>query len=285
MLRGRTHRARILGIGHQRSRGIKGGVVIDMEEAEASVRLAVDAAERMAKVQVESVIVANAGGRSARRVSRAACRSRRRRRGRPASRAGGHRLRTAQPGRAILHSLPNGFSLDGAGGIRDPRGMMGERLGADLHVVSADPRRCSNLMLAVERCHWPSRPSSPRPMQRASRSSWTTRPARRDRARSSAAAPSAGRVPRGRSPRRRLRAGRAGMSPWTSPRRSKITASLPVTGFPLPGRESSSWPRYARRQEASFPAVFGGETMVPLPEPAGDDNREKRKRSGVQAAV
>jgi len=63
MLRGRTHRARILGIGHQRSRGIKGGVVIDMDETEAAVRLAVDAAERMAGVQVESVIVANAGGR------------------------------------------------------------------------------------------------------------------------------------------------------------------------------------------------------------------------------
>ena len=48
MLRGRTHRTRILGIGHQRSRGIKAGVVIDMDEAEAAVRLAVDAAERMA---------------------------------------------------------------------------------------------------------------------------------------------------------------------------------------------------------------------------------------------
>ena len=63
MLRGRTHRARILGIGHQRSRGIKAGVVIDMDETEAAVRLAVDAAERMAGVQVESVIVANTGGR------------------------------------------------------------------------------------------------------------------------------------------------------------------------------------------------------------------------------
>ena len=50
MLRGRTHRCRILGIGHQRSRGLQGGAVVDMEEAENAIRLAVDAAERMAHV-------------------------------------------------------------------------------------------------------------------------------------------------------------------------------------------------------------------------------------------
>ncbi|MBX9740683.1 MAG: cell division protein FtsA, partial [Beijerinckiaceae bacterium] len=42
-LRGRTHRCRILGIGHQRSRGIKAGAVVDMDEAENAIRLAVDA--------------------------------------------------------------------------------------------------------------------------------------------------------------------------------------------------------------------------------------------------
>ena len=61
--RGRTHGCRILGIGHQRSRGIKAGVVVDMEEAENAIRLAVDAAERMAGVQVEGVIVNMTGGR------------------------------------------------------------------------------------------------------------------------------------------------------------------------------------------------------------------------------
>jgi cell division protein FtsA len=62
-------------------------------------------------------------------------------------------LRTAQPGRAVLHSLPTGYALDGAAGIRDPKGMMGERLGADLHVVTADSAALRNLLLAVERCH------------------------------------------------------------------------------------------------------------------------------------
>ena len=58
-----------------------------------------------------------------------------------------------QHGRAILHSLPTGYSLDGAGGIRDPKGMMGDALGVDMHVVSADSAALSNLLLAVERCH------------------------------------------------------------------------------------------------------------------------------------
>ena len=74
-LRGRTHRCRILGIGHQRSRGIKGGAVVDMEAAEEAIRLAVDAAERMAGVEVESVIV-NATRRPARRRSCSTPRSR-----------------------------------------------------------------------------------------------------------------------------------------------------------------------------------------------------------------
>ena len=48
-LRSRTHVARILGIGHQRSMGLKGGVVVDLEAAESAIRQAVHAAERMAE--------------------------------------------------------------------------------------------------------------------------------------------------------------------------------------------------------------------------------------------
>ena len=62
-LRGRTHVARIIGIGHQRSLGVKGGAIIDLENAERAIRAAVDAAERMAKVEVQSVIVNLTGGR------------------------------------------------------------------------------------------------------------------------------------------------------------------------------------------------------------------------------
>jgi cell division protein FtsA len=154
MLRGRTHRCRILGIGHQRSRGIKGGTVVDMEAAEGAIRLAVDAAERMAGVQVQSVIVNNTGGRLSSQFFDAKIA------------VGGHAVSDSEvhrvleachahvvPGRLVLHSLPTGFSLGGATNIRDPRGLIGDELGAAMHVLSCDSGASSNLMLAVERCH------------------------------------------------------------------------------------------------------------------------------------
>ena len=154
-LRGRTHRCRILGIGHQRSRGIKAGGVVDMDEAEQAIRLAVDAAERMAGVQVESVIVNATGGRIGSQLFHADIHIG----GKPVSENDIHRVleaataRTATQGRAVLHAIPTGFSLDGARGIHAPRGMIGEGLGADMHVVGADAAGLRNLMLAVERCH------------------------------------------------------------------------------------------------------------------------------------
>ena len=60
---------------------------------------------------------------------------------------------SVRAGRAVLHSLPIGYVLDEATGIRDPRGMLAQRFGIDMHVVTADASAARNLMLAVERCH------------------------------------------------------------------------------------------------------------------------------------
>jgi cell division protein FtsA len=49
--------------------------------------------------------------------------------------------------------MPTGVSLDAQAHILDPSGMMGEKLGVDLHVVTAEAAAARNLMLAVERCH------------------------------------------------------------------------------------------------------------------------------------
>ena len=38
----------------------------------------------------------------------------------------------------MLHSLPIGYTVDAAAGIREPRGMLGHRLGVDMHMVTAD---------------------------------------------------------------------------------------------------------------------------------------------------
>ncbi|SFK68676.1 cell division protein FtsA [Methylocapsa palsarum] len=154
-LRGRTHRCRILGIGHQRSRGIKGGAVVDMEAVEHAIRLAVDAAERMAGVQVESVIVNVTGGRLASQLFDAKVDLA----GRAVSQADVHRVleactaRGGRDGRAVLHSLPIGFSIGEVRHISDPDGMIGDSLSASMHVLSCDAAAARNLMLAVERCH------------------------------------------------------------------------------------------------------------------------------------
>lgn len=155
LLRGRTHACKVLGIGHQRSRGLKAGVVIDMEEAEKAITLAVDAAERMAGVQVESVIVNISAGRLAASHYSAKIRVG----GRAVSPGDVHRVleaaaaRTGQQGRTTLHALPRSFSLDGASSIREPRGMVGDELAATMTLVSADSAPARNLMLAIERCH------------------------------------------------------------------------------------------------------------------------------------
>ena len=154
-LRGRTHRCKVLGIGHQRSSGVKGGAVVDLQAAEHAVRLAVDAAERMAGVEVGGVIVNMSGGLlgSQRFSAKAPLRSR------TVSEHDIHRVLeaasapNAHPGRTVLHGLPTAFSLDGTRDVLDPKGMIGEELGVDLHVASCDQAAARNLMLVVERCH------------------------------------------------------------------------------------------------------------------------------------
>ena len=154
-LRGRTHRMRVLGIGHQRSRGLKGGVVVDLEEAERAIRLAVDAAERMAGVHVESTIVNITGGRLASRHFPGAVALNRR----VVSETDVQRVMDAAihqssvQGRTILHSLPVGYGLDESAHVRDPRGMIGDKLSVDMHVASCDTMAQRNLMLAIERGH------------------------------------------------------------------------------------------------------------------------------------
>ena len=139
-LRGRTHAIEVIGIGHQRSRGIKSGVVTNLEAAEQAIRMAVDAAERQAGVTVESLIVAITCGRLASEAYAASVSLP----GQAIADADIGRVlaegrrHSISEGRVAVHSLPIGYSLDGEGGIADPRGMVGRRLGVDMHVVTGD---------------------------------------------------------------------------------------------------------------------------------------------------
>jgi cell division protein FtsA len=151
----RTHRVRVLGIGHQRSRGLKNGQIVDMDSAESAIRQTVDAAERMAGVQVDHVIVTASGGRLASQHFTAKTAIG----GREVAENDVHRVLEASAthplhrGRVVMHSSPTGFALDGVRGVREPRNMIGDELSVDLHVATADQAALRNLILAVERGH------------------------------------------------------------------------------------------------------------------------------------
>jgi cell division protein FtsA len=151
----RSHDIEVFGIGHAGARGMKAGTVVNLAEAEASIGQALDAAERMAGVQLESVVVSVSAGRLgsdlfAASVDVAGSTVADGDIARVLGAGGRHSVRQ---GRAVLHSLPIGYSLDDTRGIREPRGMLGRRFGVDMHVVTADAAAMRNMMLAIEHCH------------------------------------------------------------------------------------------------------------------------------------
>jgi len=146
---------KVLGIGHQRSRGIKAGVIIDMDEAEIAVRAAVAQAERMAQLTLDHVYVSVAAGRiqSATVAASAAIEHGVVRPGDIDRVMHGGRAYAERDGRILVHMNRIGWRIDGAHGIADPRGMLARRLVADLHVITADEAPVRNILLLLERCH------------------------------------------------------------------------------------------------------------------------------------
>lgn len=145
---------RVVGFGHQRSRGIKAGVVVDLDAAEQAVRAAVTQAERSAGRMLEEVHIAVACGRLTSNHFTARTQVQ-------ASVVGADdiarvdaagRSYAGRGNRTLLHLNPTGYRLDGME-VRDPIGLAGDLLSADLHAVTADETPIRNLLLLVERCY------------------------------------------------------------------------------------------------------------------------------------
>ena len=146
---------RVAGASHVQSKGIKGGAVINMDEAAGAIGHAVERAERAAGSPVSGVVVTTAIGQMASHrlqttVSLGA---------RPvddADLARGIGLALAQmklPNRRPIHVLPISWSVDGARGVRDPRSMKGGSLGLDLLVVSMAESAFATLSHCLELAH------------------------------------------------------------------------------------------------------------------------------------
>jgi len=145
----------VLGIGHQISRGVRNGTIVDVEAAGTSVGNAVHAAEEMAGETIEQVVANLSGGFFGSRIVKAEVGIA----GREITDAEmqrvleqGHLMR--EPGdRHVIHSVPVAFSIDDSRGIRDPRGMFGQRLGVNMHVVTASAAAVRNHGSAIGRSH------------------------------------------------------------------------------------------------------------------------------------
>jgi cell division protein FtsA len=146
---------KILGLGHQVSRGVRNGSIVDVDEAERAIRLSVDAAERMAQQSISEVFVNVSGGRP-----QSACYT-----GSVAVEGSGVSPRDIDTvisaavakipasRRTVLHVAPVQYHLDQARGVVAPLGMHGENLSVELGVVTADQPHLRNLALAIERAH------------------------------------------------------------------------------------------------------------------------------------
>jgi len=146
---------RVAGAGAQGTKGVRSGAVVDLDNLERSIRLAVEQAERAADVRITDVVLGVSGPDLRSDVVRARLPM------------GGREItpqhiRDARfaalesfqsQGREILHSAPLGFTVDTTGGIKDPRGMYAESLTASFLVVSAPTAGLRNIVQCVSRAH------------------------------------------------------------------------------------------------------------------------------------
>ncbi|NDF11698.1 MAG: cell division protein FtsA [Proteobacteria bacterium] len=146
---------KIVGIGHQVSQGIRGGIIIDIKQAEGSIVAAVHAAEKMAGETIDRVLVNVSGSNlNSRNLS-------------VENNISGHQVTErdiaqimaegyrhfAEDDQEILHCIPINYSIDDTHGISDPRGMFGEKLSTHLHIVTASSTAIRNLSNCLARCH------------------------------------------------------------------------------------------------------------------------------------
>jgi cell division protein FtsA len=146
---------RVLGVGHQLSRGVKSGAIVDADQAERALRLTVDQAERMAQRSIGDVYVNVSGGKprsfchtgtvelpsgvvAPRDVDKAVA-------------AAVARIDARR--RAVLHLAPCSYTVDGARGSAAPIGMHGDTLSVELGVVTVEQAHLRNLAMVVERAH------------------------------------------------------------------------------------------------------------------------------------
>jgi len=145
----------IVGLGSHPSRGLKKGVVINIESTVQSIQRAVEEAELMAGCQIHSVYAGIAGShiRSLNSHGIVAIRDREVTQGDVERVIDAARAVAIPADQKILHVLPQEFVIDNQEGIREPIGMSGVRLEAKVHLVTGAVSAAQNIVKCVKRCN------------------------------------------------------------------------------------------------------------------------------------
>ncbi len=144
----------IIGIGSHPSRGLKKGVVVNIESTVQSIQRAVEEAELMAGCQIHSVYAGIAGNhvRSLNSHGIVAIKDREVVAGDVDRVIDAARAVAIPADQKILHVLPQEFIIDTQEGIREPVGMFGVRLEARVHLVAGAVSAAQNIVKCVRRC-------------------------------------------------------------------------------------------------------------------------------------
>lgn len=146
---------RFLALGAAESKGLRKGLIVNLDATVSSIRRAAEEAESVANVPIEAAVIGVAGshvrgvnsrggislGNRARDIEREDVR-----------RAIDAARNIAMPeDREVLHVLPHEFLVDAQEGIRDPIGMVGQRLEANVHLVTSSMAATQNLVTAANK--------------------------------------------------------------------------------------------------------------------------------------
>ena len=146
---------RVLGVGMVASRGVRKGAVVEIDRAAEAVAEAVDMAEQMSGVAIDSAVVGIAGGHITSQNSRgvvAVEAGHREVRDEDVHRAiDAARAARRSVGRRIVHVLPQQFTIDGQEGVRDANGMAGNRLEVDAHIITGANTAIQNVVKVVHK--------------------------------------------------------------------------------------------------------------------------------------
>ena len=150
----------VLGVGNYASAGVRGGAIVDIAAAESIIRQTVHAAENMAADVMRGYplreVVVNLPGMHARSYSQVA-----------EVQIAGHEVTEDDVRRAmakaqeqsisheyeLVHTVPVGYRIDGHDGIREPRGMYGQNMEVDIHMVAGEMGALRNMASCTQHSH------------------------------------------------------------------------------------------------------------------------------------